>query len=416
MANPLIKTTIYQYMMSSFDILIPGEKTITERVNFFNIEKDFDNDIFPILRINTTLKPDIYYKIMSNKTTVKFRVRIDKVAIKNDEPSGMKETVVNELFIMFTDTDDVFMDQALYKKTQDIQGAGSTLTDFKEPRDFYLFKEKDILASKKQISGVVSSSNMLTMVTYLLSAAGFGNMLMTSFDNTRTYNEIILLPVTVLKNIHYLDNQYGFYRYGRMMFFDWNVGYFTKRRGISTAYKPNEYRDVHVIVNKSANPHSMTSGTYKDNEKKIYQFYVKKDNVIMSNEEVTADQVMGNKITSINTTTDTHTTASTNTTQIGSAKNDVVVNKYNNEYSVTRMAYRRHENRSVLEVALQDIDIDAMMPTKRFIFQFEDSAVQKVKGGIYRLSGVRFDFVNQGTNRFSVNAIAVFRLPEVFVG
>ena len=43
------------------------------------IEKDFDNDILPILNINIGLTSTLYYKILYNKTKVKIRFRFRNI-------------------------------------------------------------------------------------------------------------------------------------------------------------------------------------------------------------------------------------------------------------------------------------------------------------------------------------------------
>ena len=71
----------YRYILSVCDILIPNKDTIrlnNPNILGFTIEKDFDNDYFPIFNLQLSLSQLQYYTILENKTTVRFKIRLEK--------------------------------------------------------------------------------------------------------------------------------------------------------------------------------------------------------------------------------------------------------------------------------------------------------------------------------------------------
>ena len=102
MANSNIVTNHYRYKVSSLVIIIPGENDVNVLpglISDFEIIKDFDNNIFPIFHINIKLDTATYYRILENKTTVKFKLRVEKY-IHGDSFSNSK-VAFDEVFAVY---------------------------------------------------------------------------------------------------------------------------------------------------------------------------------------------------------------------------------------------------------------------------------------------------------------------------
>jgi hypothetical protein len=72
------------------------------------------------------------------------------------------------------------------------------------------------------------------------------------------------------------------------------------------------------------------------------------------------------------------------------------------------MEHRKLENDSILKLNLHNVDMEALTPNKKFTFLFEDTAIQKQKGGCYRLCNVIYSFDKQG-KEYTLAAKAVFK-------
>ena len=64
-----IKYSNYEYDIAKFDIIINGKKETslhTAQIRQIYIEKDFDNDILPVMLVQLSINIELYYKICQN--------------------------------------------------------------------------------------------------------------------------------------------------------------------------------------------------------------------------------------------------------------------------------------------------------------------------------------------------------------
>ncbi|WP_171567710.1 hypothetical protein, partial [Brevibacillus sp. MCWH] len=196
-------------------------------------EKDYENDYFPVIRLDLSLTTELYHEIIENKLDVKFRLRFQKLVVDENDKVLFKKDVFNSIFTAFIDESTPFLSKKEYEEAKK-----TTVLDEKGQHNaalsgndvtFYLFNESDLLNSKKIISTVISSANMTQTLAYLLSSSGINKVLMVPLDNSSSYSQIIIPPLTTLGNLIYLDNQYGFYKTGSLIFFDTDCLYILDR-------------------------------------------------------------------------------------------------------------------------------------------------------------------------------------------
>jgi len=405
------ETDHYKYRISLLEIVIPGQDTVTLKtpnINSMGIEKDFDNDHFPILHLSLNIPPELYFNILENKTTVKFRVRLESYIYDANNEIRRTNVVFNDSFSIFIDDNATFVDKDLYLKAKEENGGNYQLTDFSQPRDFFLFKEKDLLGSKTITNAVITSGNMTDISTFLLSNANINNILMTPLDNNQVYNEVVLLPVSTIHNLIYLEKQYGMYYHGLLLFFDFERAYFINKTSECTAWKSGEFKDVVVESFKSSNPNSITPGCIRDEDNKKYIIHAAKDSIEMITSSIVDDQLSGNDMVVIDAGTGNVTNVTPSVQQRGSGTKKILIDNFNNPFTKKSMEYRKLENDGILKLTLQNIDMEALTPNKKFTFIFEDTAIQKQRGGSYRLSNVIYTFDKQGLE-YTVRAKTVFK-------
>ena len=183
----------YKYNVSEFYIIIGGE-TIdipTERITDFKIEHYFENAIFPIFKVSMNIEPSRYYKIIKAKDKVKFKIRIQSWYRKNgSEKESMLKDIINDTFSIFTDEDDEDYELEL-KKDAKTDKDENELDKLSNNVEFFLFKTNLVTGLKTNIEKVLTGVTLTTTVAYLLSKAGASNVLMSPFDNTKSYPELI---------------------------------------------------------------------------------------------------------------------------------------------------------------------------------------------------------------------------------
>lgn len=388
------RSNYYRYVITACDILIPNKEPMKlgiANILGFTIEKDFDNDYFPIFNLQLNLKNTQYYTIIENKTNVKFKIKLEKYAYNNESIVNYKETVFDTIFSVFIDDNSSFIDKSLYNKTEDMLGTVQNLNKY----DFYLFKDNDITASKKIFNRVVSRANMTDCIVYLLSMSGSNNVLMTPLENNQVYDDIIIPPTTIIQSLIYLEKQYGFYSHGALFFYDFDTVYFIDKRAECTAYRTGEYTSIITQIYKKMNPNSKTPGNYKDPKTKSYTLYVSHDSMRMLTASIVNEQIQSKDINVIDSKYDTSTVVSPNT-QSRNATQSSIVNNFHNKYLNNMINNAKYENDNVLSIDVNDVDLCCFTPNKKFIVSFEDKESNEKHKGNYRLSNYVFTFKKNG--------------------
>lgn len=396
----------YKYMITECTIIIPNKNPINlhdDNILGFTIEKDYDNDYFPIFNLQLNLTFEQYYTIIDNKTNVKFKVRLEKGVYDEVSTSSYKSLVFDTVFSIFIDDNSAFFDKELYNKTKNLLGSAENRSTY----DFYLFKDSDIKSSKKVINRVIRSSNMTNCIVYLLSKSGTTNLLMAPLDNREVYNDIILPPVTTIQSLLYLEKQYGFYNHGSLFFYDFDTVYFINKRAECTAYRTGEFKEVIVNVFKAMNPNSKTPGNYKDTKSKTYILHVTRDNINMTTSSIINDQLYGTNVNIINTKNNSTTVVSPKV-QSRNNTSTYISNNFGNKYLPKMIENTKYEQDNIIDVALTDIDISCFTPNKKYIFSFEEKDVNIKYKGNYRLSNALFSFIKNG-EYYTINGAVQFK-------
>ena len=363
------------------------------------IEKDFDNDILPILNINIGLTSTLYYKILYNKTKVKIRFRFQKYMLDEDNEPTTKSDVVNDLFEFFLDEDTPFIDKSAYDKREDVDiGEGNTQLEYPNERlmDMYLFKISDIDASKVTVNSIIKKGTVSDILAYSLTKSGIKKVLLAPVDNNDMLEQVILPTLTTNSILSLLEEQYGVYKKGATLFYDLDRTYLIDKNSECTCWEDHEYKQTLVTIPKSMNDISFYPGCYINEEDKRYEINVTPDLVTITSESVLNEQITGNNLTVVNKNTGEIEKIETGMEQHGDGTYNIVQNSYNNKFATEILTTRITEKSKIVRLTLGDVDIDALTPNKEFTLTFEESEINSVYGGSYRLGYCRHYFKKSG--------------------
>lgn len=417
MAIPL-NMRFYKYRIEAFDILLGSEtiKVEPSHINSILIEKDFDNDYFPVFRVATMLDTTVYKRIVANKLTVRFRFRMQKYIYDSNNDLTVKKDVFNSLFCIFLDDNTPFLDESTREQTKEAIDVDKTPQSIgSEEQVFYLFKEKDIMSTQTITNAVLSGVTMTDAVVYSLASRGISNVLMSPLDNKAQYDEVLLPPYTLFGAMQYLEAAYGFYQRGVMLFFDIDRIYFIKQYSLCTAWAPQEYKKTIFNIKKTINPDNLSPGSYENTEEKNYFINVIPTDITMSNPSVINDLTDGNKLIIVTPSTGKIVKVNPDTVQVGNGSYKVLVDKFNSQFAIETERYKRDETGSILQLNIGDFDIDAFSPNKEFMFTFEDANINKNYGGPYRISQASFIFTKQGDD-FTISGQHIFKRIKEYKG
>lgn len=402
----------YKYFITSMDFLFDGESTPTSiqpgYVSDIYIEKDFDDDMFPVFRLTVSLNTLTYFKVLENKTNVKVRLRMQKYKYDDNKQLVSKKDYFNEVFSFFLDEDTPFTDRDAYEKKQKIEKSdGNSINNYNRSLELYLFSSRNIMSSKKPINAVLSSASMTETIAYTLSSAGFNNILFSAPDNNTVYSEVVLPALTPVQTIEYLEQQYGIYRKGALLFFDIERTYMIDKNSKCTSYELQENTKTVFSIPKSTDGTSFFPGCYDDMNKSTFMINVAPSNLSCQSNSVINDQLVGNRIMSITPDGNIRTVDST-ANQHGDGTYKIIKNKFNNEFLVYSMATRIQEQSKIITISVGDFDVNAFSPNKEFTFKFDDSRINQEYGGNYRLSSCKIYFKKSG-EEYTVSGEGVFK-------
>lgn len=393
-------------------LIVLKKETITVDASFITelmIEKNYDNDYFPITRLSVLLKVDVYKKIVAEKDTVKIRLKLKKNLYDKNNKFIKYTIVFNELFCFFTDDETPLMDKDSLELARKVEGENSP-TNYKEVYNFYLFKETEVTGCKNVINEVISGS-IVDMAAFLFTKAGSKKVLMSPPDNTNSSNSLLIPALNVIQSFNYIEQKIGIYKKGMLLFFDYEHAYLIDKNYKCTAWKANEYKQTMIHVFNRNSQYTVTNGSYNYQKEKVTYLFTNTDSISMNNNSIVSNQLEGNKILLITPSENKSSTIVQSGSTRGTTNTKVMINKDTNSYLIESEKMRLTENNCTIQVSFINTDIDALTPNREFILKFEDLSINKTYGGKYRISSMLTLFKKDG-NEFSSYTTCILKRQE----
>lgn len=410
----------YRYRISEFYIIYEDEtdELPTERITDFKIDHYFEEAMFPVFKLNVMMEPSRYYKIIKNKLTVRFHLRLQKYYVKNsdEKDQSLFTDVINDTFMIFPDDTNEYYDK-------DFQLESDTLkTDKKESDinklekinnliELFLFKPQ-VHQLTKMHNYILGNCDLCTAVTYLLTKGYVDNVLISPFENQTSYSQLILPPLSINKLLRYLDNNYGFYKKGSLIYFGLQHGYILNyHKPDCTAYEKKEWKETIIYVLQKNTKKAGITGELRKKDIEVNHF-------IVSSSVVTAEDILvsGNQTGGINPTLvnpynqawGTGTPVPENNQSVGYQNNFLFFQKTPNNYLLETLTAEQAANSMRITIYFENIPMEAFNPNKKFSIFFENTLFNNKFKGTYKISSAVYTFSNTGAD-YSINAMIVFK-------
>lgn len=419
MAGTEQKLSIYNYHIAAFDVIIPGQTTVSldqSMIVSFNKVDNFDNNIFPLFSVKLLLRKTDYYNIIKYNNTVKFRIRLQKSKMNNtdiDSKKAMKEDVFNDIFCCYLSDSTPQYDQKLQAKANEIVGANNNKTpeDMSNYLELYLFKEQDITGSKNVINLCLGSLDLTDMIFVLYSKAGLSsNFLMEILDNKESFSEIVVPPVPFLGAMKYLETYYGgFYKVPTLLYFDFDTRYLIKRAVACGAWRSGEFKQTVLLIRAANDPQRNQVSCEKRADEKKYYISVNPELVTIDKESIYDDAIEGTNLVVVGSKTGSVDNLNTNVSKRGSGTQKILYNDLENSRMSSVAKSEIESKGATIKVTVTNIDIAAFTPNKEFIIKFLDTNAGQGISGSYRLSMVSYEFNHNGEQGFNVSATLIFK-------
>ena len=416
--NNTTKIQKWRYSVKEMHLLIQGQNPYiipAERVNSMTILNDFENNVFPIFRIEIVLEPSVYYKIIKSKDNVRFHLSIEKYYHYNDnELSSLRRSCINDTFDLILDDDNEDMLSATKRSEASNNFESMYNDDTNDLRlvdnkiEFFLYKADVIKGLKNIVNSILVNATRADAIAYVLSVAGVKNVLMSNPETNDTIPNLIIPPMSCLRALRFIDTYYGLYKNGSLMYFGLDYSYIIPYEGKCTAYRKNEPTNINIVIPKDTSSHSTECGMIKNvNDGNTYIVGDYKT-IAIRNDSITNDILGANDIEVVNEYSGNITKSTSSAVSKWNNSLRVLRNKTENPWIGSMYTAQTSSIGTLIEVALRDFDINIMTPNKKYNFLFEDSQLTSKYNGEYLLSYINFNLTQNGAD-ISVDSVAVFK-------
>jgi hypothetical protein len=411
-----------KYKVTSFSLIDPNIKDpivlLPESINKITIIQDFENCVQPVIKLEVVFPPLIVDYISQHKGEISFFLRVQLInyasaqnnfQMEGNYPVTATDDICNGKFIMFTEESSQMPNKALYesvsrtitgdeKKTiDDITKCGENLINYTKEYGFFIWKEDDLYNLRKPINAVYSNCTVGDAANHIVSDQGFTRVLMSPPNNTKSYDQLVIPPMTTMSVFNFLQDQYGMYDTDVTFFCDIYRTYILDKSGECTAYTNDQYRKMIFSVTHTTSEGAMGVGTSTLEEKKEYHGLLDIEDVQQRSLTALWDVTHG----TVNQMTDARNNETTTVKGAGSQRGDGCVNiTTDNEgtpYTKNRLTNSVAEMKLNLKIThMSDYDYTAITPNLAFVFEFKDKDYY-IFDGYFRLMTAKHFLMRQGT-------------------
>jgi len=382
-----------KYKPETIQVVLKGETIdiVPDFVSEIFIEYDYETLYAPILTLTVALSQEEYRKIVKEKDTVKFIIKINKYVYDDKGEFLYSSNFINNTFCTHMLDETPIMEQDLVEMTKDTNISsesedGRTPMDMKDVYDFALFNESNVRSGNTDINIAVKSGTMTDVIVYMLTQAGIGNLLMSPVDNNTTISNMIFPLMNTVEFLNYLQANKGIYNYGFLFFMDFNINYLIDKNAYCTAWQPNEYKITNVYILSQKSEYSPIVGQYIDGETKENNIFTNSESINIINRSVVNNVTFGNQKVLLNPKNDGVSYIDPGLKQRGGSITTIRIQKQSNSYVQNEHRMRLIENEYDVNVILKDIDFELLGPNKCFKLIFQNTDVNGSHGGTYRIS------------------------------
>lgn len=398
----------YKYKVAKYELMIPNMdpiELIPEAINRIIVTRLYDECIHPIMEIHTLLPPRVHELLIKNKNEAKIRLRVQ--AIKYDissSPIG-KLDYVNDIFSIYTDDNTPFKFESEYAITNKTNGGGGTFesdktifnaSDYTVDYIISLWKENDINTMRKVINQKYNNITVADAMADIYTNAGINKMLISPMDNTNSYTELIVPPLSLMNIPKYMETTFGTYYSGTMSFLDYRCLYILSKNGVCDAYEEEEYRRNVIIIKKFSVSEEKRVGTTEDIDNKMYYMYIKNENVNIVSPSATQDAIGGNNVFIVDPTKNETTIVEGAGKQRGSGNQRIITDNYSNQFNKSVKLSEINETNGNIVITAMDYLEEAFTPNKEFIIVGEDKGRAEFSG-FYRITESISSFAKVGS-------------------
>jgi hypothetical protein len=398
--KPGTKIFLCKYIIKNLIIMNNDDAMQMDPTNILMIEyiNDYEKSLFAVLKV--TLRIDVRKKIyiLANKRDIKCKLEIDKIGYDVDVENRITnpEPVISSVFSVYFNDDDESIDTSILEKRLNMNDGNDSITasqdindenyfETQNTIDLYLFNPTLLKASRYSHNAVYTSGTLQNIIGHVLTVSKHDKVLMSRIENTEVYKELLLPANPAYKNLLYLDQYYGLYKTGALIYYDIDVLYILNTNGKVTAKRKNEWGESTFLIPELENS-IPGSGMLRQPDEKIFYLTVAEGDVNPQKTSIMKNVDVGSKLKlalSDDTTIDLITSQQS---YIDNQNTSVINVKKENKYTGTMLQARLQENEAVIYISGNNLDINAFTPNKTFKIIYDEQSKNTKYKGEYRLA------------------------------
>ena len=394
------KIICFKYQVPNLVLMLKDTSIQLDPSNIMMITKvdDYEMNVRAMLKIRVRI--DIRRKlwILKNKRDIVCKFELNRVGYDSDMENTITGTehVFNNEFGIYLSDDDEALDTETMESSLETSSGDSFATNNLSTEDYfesdnvmdlYLFDSSLMNASKKIYNEVISSGIMQDIVARVLTATGHKKVLMSRIENDEVYEELLIPQLPAYKALLYLDEYYGLYKKGSIIFYDVDKLYILNTNGKLTAKAKKEWSETVLLVTSSHNS-TPSNGVVRKPEEEINYVSIGEEQIAPQNPSLLKNEKYGAEA-KIVVTDSTDINIEDADTSVMNQRNEffVYTKKDDNKYAATMLKARMEENGAILYVQGENFDINAFTPNKVYTVIYEETTKQKRYGkSHYRLA------------------------------
>ena len=242
-------------------------------------------------------------------------------------------------------------------------------------------------ASNKTVNAVFTRDNIQNMVAQLLTETGHKRVLISPMENTKIYEELLVPAFPCYKALMFLDQYFGFYKTGGMIYYDVDTLYILNTNGKCRAKQQDEWPETMFIVTESPRSLPGNAMVIRPNEK-VFYCNIAEASLNVQNYANTMNEKYGSTAKIVVTDDTAINTAEAEQDYIDQRNTTYAyITKEDNQFTADIMKARMEENQANVMINANNLDIQAFTPNKTFKLTFDDTTKQEKYGKyVYRLS------------------------------
>ena len=246
--------------------------------------------------------------------------------------------------------------------------------------DVYLFNPKLLKASQKIYNEVITAGTLQNIVARVLTATGHKKVLMSPIENFETYQELLIPPLKAYKALMYLDQYYGLYKFGALIYYDLDKLYIINPNGKLTAKEKKEWTETSFLITKRDTAIPGNAMIRKPGEK-VFYVNIPEDNLSPYMPSIVNNENLGS-IAKIVTADGTSVDYAEADQSFMNQRNEYI--KYTRDedtkYLKTILKARMEENECNIYINGDNFDINAFALNKTYKLIFDEQSKQKKYG------------------------------------